>query len=356
MTTRPRAPPSRDRTRLRRAARELRHVAWDTRAEPHDRFGLLLGLLVTVFVLSAFTGRVVHAVTVLLNIVMLLVAFRATGLRRFHHLTTVAVIGLCGTAVARVLSDDQYTVIVASWSQAVVLAAILVATVVRVLQHKEVHLQTLLGAFSAYFLIGLVFSWLYLGLNQIGTPFFGTATSEAEFPYFSFITLTTVGFGDYVAVGRFNQRLVVIEALVGQIFLASLVARLVTLYGRRRPEQTPPGAGAVPGLAPDPGPGPLRSPTTVTRPGVEPARRDRPGEAWWRHASRAERAARPAPHPGGHVARGLRRPGRRPGDRHRAGDRTGRHHPGGHPLGPAGSGRRGLPHRSQVGIDPRRRP
>jgi hypothetical protein len=46
---------------------------------------------------------------------------------------------------------------------------------------------------------------------------------------------------------------VVIEALVGQIFLASLVARLVTLYGRRRPEQMPPGTGAVPELAVDPG-------------------------------------------------------------------------------------------------------
>ena len=86
-------------SRVRRARQEIRHVAWDTRGEPHDRFGLLLGLLVTVFVLSAFTGRVVHTVTVLLNIVMLLVAFRATGLRRFHHLTTIAVIGLCGTAV-----------------------------------------------------------------------------------------------------------------------------------------------------------------------------------------------------------------------------------------------------------------
>ena len=142
--------------------------------------------------------------------------------------------------------------IVASWSQSVVLAAILMATVARVLEHKQVHLQTLLGAFSAYFLIGLVFSWLYIGLNQIGTPFFGSPTSEAEFPYFSFITLTTVGYGDYVAVGRFNQRLVVIEALVGQIFLASLVARLVTLYGRRRLEQTSPDAGALPGAVPNP--------------------------------------------------------------------------------------------------------
>jgi Ion channel len=247
-------------SRARRAGQGLRHLTWDVRAEPHDRFGLLLGLLVTVFVLSAFTGRAVHFITVLLNIVMLLVAFRATGLRRFRHLTTIAVIGLCGTAVARVLSDAQNTVIIASWSQAVVLAAILMATVARVLQHEKVHLQTLLGAFSAYFLIGLVFSWLYIGLNQIGTPFFGAPTSDAEFPYFSFITLTTVGYGDYVAVGRFNQRLVVIEALVGQIFLASLVARLVTLYGRRRPEQTPPGAGAVPGPAPGPDPDRGRAP------------------------------------------------------------------------------------------------
>ena len=221
-------------SRVRRAGREIRHLAWDTRGEPHDRFGLLLGLLVTVFVLSAFTGRVVHTVTVLLNIVMLLVAFRATGLRRFHHLTTIAVIGLCGTAVARLLSDDQATVIVASWSQSIVLAAILMATVARVLQHKEVHLQTLLGTFSAYFLIGLVFSWLFIGLNQIGTPFFGAPTSEAEFPYFSFITLTTVGYGDLSPATEAGRVIVTFEALIGQVFLVTLVARLVSMYGVRR--------------------------------------------------------------------------------------------------------------------------
>ena len=226
-------PPS----RTRRAGRHIRHLALDQKAEPHDRFGLLLGLLVITFIISAFQGRFAHTFTILLSLAMVLVAFRATGLRNWRRLSMAAAVGLAGTAVARVVSDDSLTIIIASWSQALVLAVICVATVARVLQHRQVHIQTLLGAFSAYFLIGLVFSWLYIGLNQIGhVPFFGKATPDSEFPYFSFITLTTVGFGDYVPVGRFNQRLVVIEALVGQIFLASLVARLVTLYGRRRPE------------------------------------------------------------------------------------------------------------------------
>ena len=227
------------------------------------------------------------------------------------------------------------------------------ATVARVLQHKEVHLQTLLGAFSAYFLIGLVFSWLYLGLNQIGTPFFGAPTSEAEFPYFSFITLTTVGFGDYVAVGRFNQRLVVIEALVGQIFLASLVARLVTLYGRRRPEQSadpaPFRARCRPRPAPDPDDG--DSDRGANRRDVnDPVRHG--------GAMPVEPSELPdlLPAPAVTSLGRLRRPGRRAGDRRRPGDRPGRHHPGGHPLGPAGPRRRGLPDRPQVGIDPRRRP
>lgn len=236
-----------------RLSRRARMHLWEARLAPtgeaHDRFGLLLALLVTAFVVSAFQGRVAHAVAIGLNLLMVLVAFRATGMRAWRHLSMIAAIGLAGTAVARLVSDADATIIVAAWSQVIVLVAILVATVARILQHREVHIETLLGAFSAYFLIGLAFSWLYIGLNRIGTtPFFGAPTPDSEFPYFSFITLTTTGFGDYAPVGRFNQRMVVIEALMGQIFLASLVARLVSLFAvRRRPE--PPSAPEVEGSA-----------------------------------------------------------------------------------------------------------
>jgi voltage-gated potassium channel Kch len=58
--------------------------------------------------------------------------------------------------------------------------------------------------------------------------------------YFSFTTLTTLGYGDFTAAGSLGRALAVLEALAGQVFLATLVARLVSAYAgsRRRP---PPG-------------------------------------------------------------------------------------------------------------------
>ena len=50
------------------------------------------------------------------------------------------------------------------------------------------------------------------------------------FSYFSFTTLTTVGFGDYTAATDIARRIAVIEAVLGQVFIATTLARLVSLY------------------------------------------------------------------------------------------------------------------------------
>ena len=50
------------------------------------------------------------------------------------------------------------------------------------------------------------------------------------FSYFSFTTLTTIGFGDYTAVTDFGRRIAVVEGMAGQVFIATLLARLVSLY------------------------------------------------------------------------------------------------------------------------------
>ena len=78
------------------------------------------------------------------------------------------------------------------------------------------------------------------------------------------MTLTTTGYGDYTALGEGGRSMAVLEALLGQIFLVTLVARLVALFGMVRPdrpgERSPAGAAryeAPAGEAPD-GPGPGR--------------------------------------------------------------------------------------------------
>ena len=109
--------------------------------------------------------------------------------------------------------------------------AILLAVVRRVLAHDRVGLPTILGAISAYVLIGMVFAWIYLAMYGIvDGPLLDP--DEAGLPtYYSFVVLTTLGFGDITPVEDLVQRLTALEAMIGQIFLATLVARLVSLYG-----------------------------------------------------------------------------------------------------------------------------
>ena len=54
--------------------------------------------------------------------------------------------------------------------------------------------------------------------------------------YYSFVVLTTLGFGDITPVDAFAQRITALEAIVGQIFLATVVARFVALHGKRKPD------------------------------------------------------------------------------------------------------------------------
>jgi hypothetical protein len=112
-----------------------------------------------------------------------------------------------------------------------------------VLRHEHVTLQTLYGAVCAYFLIGLMFSALYGAMNDLAdSPIFGKQVARSVFSYFSFTTLTTVGFGDYTIVTDLGRRMAVMEAVIGQVFIATTLARLVSLYksGGREPAGSAP--------------------------------------------------------------------------------------------------------------------
>jgi Ion channel len=116
--------------------------------------------------------------------------------------------------------------------------ATLPVTLSRVLHHKRVTHETVLGALCTYVLLGLLFAFLYLAVSEFRTdPFFAQAGAhpQSEYLYFSFVTLTTLGFGDLSPSVGLPQALTVMEALLGQVFLVTMVARLVTLWVRQSP-------------------------------------------------------------------------------------------------------------------------
>jgi hypothetical protein len=119
---------------------------------------------------------------------------------------------------------------------ALLVTATLPVTLVRVLRHKRVTYETVLGALCTYVLLGLLFAFAYLALDLVrDAPFFAQpGTHEAsEYLYFSFVTITTLGFGDLSPAVGLPQALTALEALLGSVFLVTLVARLVTLWVRQ---------------------------------------------------------------------------------------------------------------------------
>ena len=101
----------------------------------------------------------------------------------------------------------------------------------------KVDAEHLYAALSAYLLAGTSFGLFYWVLEQM-TP--GTFISAGEFSrmgafYFSFVTLATLGYGDIVPRSDIARGLAMVEGIGGQLFLAVMVARLVSLYGRGDP-------------------------------------------------------------------------------------------------------------------------
>jgi hypothetical protein len=97
----------------------------------------------------------------------------------------------------------------------------------------KVDAEHLFAALSAYLLAGMYFGLLYWALEQIhpGTVA-ASSFSRTGAIYFSFVTLATIGYGDIVPRTDVARGLAIVEGVGGQLFLAVLVARLLSLYSR----------------------------------------------------------------------------------------------------------------------------
>lgn len=147
-------------------------------------------------------------------------------------------VGVCVALAPLVLFVNSASVIGLTYllPVALLVTATLPVTLSRVLQHRRITYETVLGALCAYVLIGLLFAFVYLAVNDLRDGAFFAQPgehSQGEFLYFSYVALTTLGFGDLSPSVGLPQALTVLEALLGNIFLVTLVARLVTLWVRQ---------------------------------------------------------------------------------------------------------------------------
>jgi ion channel len=109
-----------------------------------------------------------------------------------------------------------------------------------------VRIEAVMGVLSFYMLLGMLFAFAFGAIDNFGGhPFFasGASATVSNCLYFSFTTLATVGYGDLTARTNLGHTLSILEALIGQIYLVTVVSLIVSNLRRpAAPEPAPPTA------------------------------------------------------------------------------------------------------------------
>jgi hypothetical protein len=157
--------------------------------------------------------------------------------RRAWRLATVLVPIAVILGIVGVVFDSRSAVSITAVVYVILPAVAIVVLVRRIVREPSVSGRTILGLLSVYLLIGMTFAAMFASISVISDePFFAqTETAEpADFTYFSFVTLSTVGYGDLTAANPMPRMLSAIEGLTGQLYLVTVVAVAVSRVRTRR--------------------------------------------------------------------------------------------------------------------------
>jgi hypothetical protein len=199
-------------------------------------FGMVLALIVITFVFAASASDAVWTIGVLVMLqgLTLLAAIWTSGLARTR---SWLVAGLAVMAIAIALAvvsslnpglDLRGAVGLVAGVLTVCIVAVIGSSIVR---SNEVNAQTILGAICIYLLLGMIFLFAFGAVADIGSAAFfsqGGDGTRALRLYFSYVTLATLGYGDYTPATNIGHMLAVVEALLGQIYLVTVIAVLVS--------------------------------------------------------------------------------------------------------------------------------
>jgi hypothetical protein len=210
-----------------------------------QRYGVVLALVVvsTVFQLVVSSADGPRFAVIALQAMTLVAAVRTARVRRLGvqvaaAAATLAVLASLATWIAKAEIPYAFAAVVGLLLVAVA-PPVLAAGLVRDLRAtRHVSLHTLAGVLAIYLLIGMFFAFAYGVVDALdGSALFADRadSTPAERLYFSFVTLSTVGYGDFSPGADGSRTLAVAEMLIGQIYLVTIVSLIVANLGRRRP-------------------------------------------------------------------------------------------------------------------------
>lgn len=212
-----------------------------------QRYGvLLLALCATFFFFGvAEPGNLQRVLgTILVGVTLLLALHAAEVKASLVRIAIVAVTAIAAAViVASVSGSGRAVEALAAIANALLIALAPPAVVIGVYRNlmatRTVTVTVVAGVLCLYMLLGLFFAFVYLAVQNLGgDPFFanGAAAVPSRSVYFSFVTLATLGYGDYTARTNLGHTLSITEALLGQIYLVTVVAAIVGRLVPRGPQ------------------------------------------------------------------------------------------------------------------------
>lgn len=216
--------------------RPLRSRVARLRASHSYRVVLLLILASFAFAALAGDATWTSSVLLLLGSTTLAAAVWTSGVARADSKGLIALLVVATlSAVMLPISDRTLVEGVAGIVSGLLVFATIAAIAVGVVDQDEVNPHSVTGAICIYVLLGMLFVFLYSAVAALGDGSLfaqGTDGTRAARLYFSYVTLTTVGYGDYTPGGELGRTLAVLEALIGQLYLVTVLALLVSRLRR----------------------------------------------------------------------------------------------------------------------------
>lgn len=209
--------------------------------EAEYRYGLVFMLTLTllVFVIVAPAGDWSRALGLALQYIALLVVVSTSRARNDIRrplavaVALAAVVTVVLEAAGALTSALQFAL---SGALSVAIPLALIGGLVKLVRTRGVVLQAVAGALTLYLLVGLVFAWTIGFASKVGsTPYFAQVSdpTTSQIVYFSFTTMSTTGFGDLSAATKVGRAIAVVEMLLGQLYLVTVIGVLVGNLARR---------------------------------------------------------------------------------------------------------------------------
>jgi hypothetical protein len=201
----------------------------------------VLGLIIVVFVFTSVAPNSPWAdsTLVLLQSLTLVIALWTSGLAQANSRISISLVVLAtASAVALLVFGGTVFEAIVLVLAGVLTIATIATVALGVVDQGQANVKAVTGAVCVYVLIGLLFVFAYGVIAVVSSGDFfaqGTDGTRSLRLYFSFVTLATLGYGDYTPAHELARTLAIVEALFGQLYLVTVIAVLVSRMRGRAP-------------------------------------------------------------------------------------------------------------------------